>query len=124
MKKKVIYYEDDKNVCQVKDFINSLDSKFKTKVFSRITLLQERWQELRRPYVDFLESGLYELRIVFFGNQVRVIYSYVFKDYIVLLHGFNKTTDEVPKENLLLAKERMHDFQKRVAQGEIKLPKI
>lgn len=124
MKKKAIYYEDDKNTRPVEEFINSLDFKMKTKVFSRITLLQEKWQELRRPYIDFLQDGLYELRVVFFGNQVRVIYTYTFKDYIILLHAFHKRTDEVSQEDILKARERMADFQKRVIQGEIKLPKI
>ncbi len=124
MKKKVIYYEDDKNVRPVEEFVNGLDSKAKIKVLARITLLQEHWQELRRPYVDFLQGGLYELRVVLFGNQVRVIYAYMFKDYIILLHGFNKRTDEVPQEDILKAKERMNDFQKRVVQGKIKLPRI
>jgi len=64
MKKKVIYYEDENNTRPVEEFINSLDFKTKTKVSSRITLLQEKWQELRRPYVDFLQGGLYELRVV------------------------------------------------------------
>ena len=77
MKKKVIYFEDEKNIRPVEEFINSLDFKTKTKVFSRIALLQEKWQELRRPYVDSLQGGLYELRVVLFGNQVRVIYAYM-----------------------------------------------
>jgi len=124
MKKKVIYFEDEKNIRPVEQFINSLDFKTKTKVFSRIALLQEKWQELRRPYVDFLQGGLYELRVVLFGNQVRVIYAYMFKDYIILLHAFPKRTDEVPQEDISKARERMADFQKRVTQGKIKLPKI
>ncbi len=123
MKKKAIYYEDEKGARPVEKFVNGLDSKFKVKVLARFTLLQEHWQELRRPYVDFLQGGLYELRIVFFGNQVRVIYAYMFKDYIVLLHGINKTTDAVPQEDMSIAKDRMHDFQKRVTQGKINLPK-
>jgi len=124
MKKKVMYYEDEKNTRPVEEFINSLDFKTKTKVFSRITLLEKKCQELRRPYVDFLQDGLYELRVVFFGNQVRVIYAYMFKDYIILLHAFHKRTDEVSLQNILKARERMTDFQNRIIQGMIKLPKI
>jgi len=124
MKKKVIYYEDEENVRPVEEFINGLDSKTKIKVSARITLLQEQWQELRRPYVDFLQGGLYELRVVLFGNQVRVIYAYMFKDYIILLHAFHKRSDEVSQEDISKARERMADFQKRVTQEKIKLPKI
>jgi len=124
MKKKAIYYEDEGNSRPVEGFINDLDSKIKAKVLARIEFLEERWQELRRPYVDSLEDGLYELRVIFSGNQVRVIYAYMFKDYIVLLHGIIKKTKEVPREDMLKAKNRMIDFQVRYKEGKIRLPKM
>ncbi len=124
MRKKAIYYEDERNIRPVEEFINELDPKTKAKVLARIEFLEERWQELRRPYVDTLEEGLYELRVIFSGNQVRVIYAYMFKDYIVLLHGIIKKTKEVPREDILKAKNRMDDFQMRYNQGRIKLRRI
>src|SRR4030042_2036913 len=124
MKKKAIYYEDERNSRPVEEFINDLESKIKAKVLARIEFLEEHWQELRRPYVDSLEEGLYELRVIFSGNQIRVIYAYMFKDYIVLLHGIIKKTKEVSREDMLKAKNRMNDFQMRYNQGKIKLPRI
>lgn len=123
MIKKAIYYEDERNNRPVEEFINHLETKVKAKVLARIEFLEESWQELRRPYVDNLREGLYELRVLFSGNQVRVIYAYMFKDYIVLLHGIIKKTKEVPREDLLKAKNRMNDFQIRYNEGKIKLPK-
>jgi len=124
MRKKVIYYEDERNSRPVEEFINDLESKTKAKVLARIEFLEERWQELRRPYVDTLEEGLYELRVIFSGNQVRVIYAYMFKDYIILLHGIIKKTKEVPRDDMLKAKNRMNDFQARYKEGKIRLPRI
>ncbi|MFH0790126.1 MAG: type II toxin-antitoxin system RelE/ParE family toxin, partial [Candidatus Omnitrophota bacterium] len=124
MRKKAIYYEDERNSRPVEEFINELESKTKAKVLARIEFLEERWQELRRPYVDTLEEGLYELRVIFSGHQVRVIYAYMFKDYIVLLHGIIKKTKEVPREDMLKAKKRMNDFQARYTESKIKLPQI
>jgi len=124
MKKKAIYYEDERNNRPVEDFINELEIKVKAKVLARIAFLEECWQELRRPFVDTLKDGLYELRVIFSGNQVRVIYAYMFKDYIVLLHGIIKKTNEVPREDMLKAKNRMNDFQARYDQGKIKLPRV
>jgi len=98
MKKKIIFYEDEENYRPVEEFLDELDSKTRKKVGARIELLGNHWAELRRPYVDYLQNGLYELRVVHFGKQARVIYAYMFKDYIVLLHGFNKCTDDVPPE--------------------------
>ena len=124
MRKKAIYYEDERNSRPVEDFINDLESKTKAKVLARIEFLEERWQELRRPYVDALQDGLYELRVIFSGNQVRVIYAYMFKDYIVLLHSIIKKTKEVPQDDMLKAKNRMNDFQVRYKEGKIKLARI
>ncbi len=124
MRKKAIYYEDERNSRPVEEFINDLESKTKAKVLARIEFLEERWQELRRPYVDTLEEGLYELRVIFSGNQVRVIYAYMFKDYIILLHGIIKKTKEVPRDDMLKAKNRMNDFQARYKEGKIRLPRI
>ncbi|MFH1127923.1 MAG: type II toxin-antitoxin system RelE/ParE family toxin [Candidatus Omnitrophota bacterium] len=123
MRKKAIYYEDERNSRPVEEFINDLESKTKAKVLARIEFLEERWQELRRPYVDTLEEGLYELRVILSGNQVRVIYTYMFKDYIVLLHGIIKKTKEIPRDDMLKAKNRMNDFQMRYKEGKIKLPR-
>ena len=124
MRKKAIYYENERNNRPVEEFINDLEFKTKAKVLARIEFLEERWQELRRPYVDTLKEGLYELRVIFSGNQVRVIYAYMFKDYIILLHGIIKKTKEVPQEDMLKAKNRMNDFQMRYKEGKIKLPRI
>ena len=124
MKKKAIYYEDDRNSRPVEEFINSFISKTKAKILARIIYLESHWQELRRPYVDTLTEGLYELRVIYSGNQIRVIYAYMFKDYIVLLHGFIKKTGAVSQEDMLKAKNRMCDFQIRYNKGKIKLPGI
>lgn len=122
--KKAIYYEDERNIRPVEEFINNLDLKAKAKILARIEFLEEHWQELRRPYVDSLGGGLYELRVIFSGNQVRVLYAYMFKDYIVLLHGFVKKTQVVPTNEILKAKNRMNNFQANYNAGKIKLPKI
>lgn len=122
--KKVIYYEDEENNRPAEDFINGLDIKTKAKVLARIEFLGEHWQELRRPYVDSLGGGLCELRVISSGNQVRIIYAYMFKDYIVLLHGIIKKTKEILKNDKLKARNRMIDFQIRYNKGKIRLPKI
>ena len=124
MRKKAIYYEDERNSRPVEEFINGLEFKTKAKVLARIEFLEERWQELRRPYVDTLEEGLYEIRVIFSGNQIRVIYAYMFKDYIVLLHGIIKKTKKVPRDDMLKANNRMNDFQMRFNKGRIKLHRI
>lgn len=74
MKKKVIYYENINGERPVEEFINNLDVKIKAKLLARIQYFEEHWHELRRPYVDLVEDGIYELRVQFAKNKIRVIY--------------------------------------------------
>ncbi len=90
MCKKPIYYENRKGEKPVKAFINNLSEDTKGKILARVEFLGDHWQELKRPYVDYLGNKIYELRIQFAKRKIRVIYAYMFKDYIVLLHGIMK----------------------------------
>ena len=120
MEKKVIYYEN-KGRKYVKEFIDELNDKIKGKVLARIEYVGQHWHELGRPYIDYLEDGLYEIRIPFAHNQIRVLYAYMFRNYIVLLHVIKKKTKKVPENDKLRAEKRKIDFQLRYNEGRIKL---
>lgn len=121
MCKKPIYYENRKGEKPVKTFINNLSEDTKGKILARVEYLGEHWQELKRPYVDYLGNKIYELRIQFAKGKIRVIYAYMFKDYIVLLHGIMKKTAKVPERDKTKAIKRMKDFQAQYNDGLIKL---
>ena len=121
MIKKAIYYEDFKGRKHVKDFINRFEEKTRAKILARIEFLEEHWFEARRPFIDKIDRDLYELRVEFAWNNIRVLYAYMFKDYIVLLHGFVKKTDKIPETDKQKARTRMIDFQVRYSEGNIKL---
>ena len=121
MVKKAIYYEDARGRQQVKEFIDEFDDKTKGKILARIEFLAEHWYEVRRPLVDKIEKNLYELRVDFAWNSVRIIYAYMFKNHIVLLHGFRKKTDRIREGDKLMARKRMLDFQMRYNEGRIRL---
>lgn len=124
MTKKPIFYETNKGDRPVETFLNNFEDKVKAKIVARIEFLGEHWQELRRPYVDIIEEDLYELRVQFGKDKVRVIYAYMFKDYIVLLHGFIKRTGKIPENDKLLARKRMIDFQIQYNEGRVRLKQV
>ncbi|MFH0935764.1 MAG: hypothetical protein V1828_02755 [Candidatus Omnitrophota bacterium] len=43
MRKKAIYYEDERNIRPVEKFINGLGSKVRAKVLARVAFLEEHW---------------------------------------------------------------------------------
>lgn len=120
--KKAIFYIDEEGYSPVEEFLDRLDESAKAKITARIEFLGKYWHQVRRPLVDYLEDGLYELRVQFAKDRVRVIYAYMFKNYIVLLHGIIKRTAKVPENDKSIAKQRRIHFEKFVKEGRVKLP--
>lgn len=116
----VVYYESSDRKCPVIDFIDSRSKRNQAKILSLISFLEEKGPILPRPYADSLEDGIHELRIKLSGNQVRILYFFCYKEYIILTHAFTKTTDKVPKSEIKKAKKYRDDFLKRYKKGQLK----
>lgn len=109
----VIYYETIDGKSPVEDYISSKNENNRAKILSLISFLEEKGPILPRPYADLLEDGIHELRIKLSGDQVRILYFFCFKDFIVLTHGFVKTTKLVPISEIKRAKKYRDDFLSR-----------
>jgi len=116
----VIYYETNEGKCPVSDFIDSRSKRNQAKVLSLISFLEENGPTLPRPYADLLEDGIHELRIKLSGDQIRVLYFFCYKDFIILTHAFNKTTDKVPNPEINKAKKYREDFLKRFKEIQLR----
>lgn len=114
----VIYYETKTGKCPVQGFINSRKEKNQVKIINQIELLEDFGPQLPRPYADLLQDGIHELRIKLSGNQFRVLYFFIYRNYIVLTHAFNKTTSKVPKPEIKKAKSARKDFMGRYKSVE------
>jgi hypothetical protein len=110
---KVIYYESADGRCPIMDFIESRKKENQAKVLALIKLLQEKGPNLPRPYADLLEDGIHELRIKLSGDQIRFLYFFCFRDFIVITNAFNKTTNKVPQSEINEAKKYRDDFLER-----------
>ena len=60
-----------------------------------IELLAANGHELRRPYADYVDKGIYELRPTVKHVQYRILYCFVGKSIVLLTHGLIKT-DKIP----------------------------
>ena len=116
-RKRIVYYIDGKGRNAVWEFITALPGLERGKCFEYIAYLEEMGEAVRRPVGDYLGSKLYELR----PKQTRLIYFFMLKDDVVLVHAFRKKTNEIPKGELKLAMKRMNDFMLRYEKGEIRL---
>ncbi len=110
---KVIYYETKDGKCPVIDFVESRSKRNQAKTLGLFALLQKKGPLLPRPYADLLEDGIHELRLKLSGGQVRVLYFFCYKKYIVLTHSFIKSTKRVPKAEIKKAEGFREDFLER-----------
>jgi len=107
MKWEVNYYKDKNGKKPVEEWINTLDTKLKVKIFRLFELLEEFNINLKAPYVKPLEDKLYEIRVKDSKGIYRIIYfSYTNRQFI-MLNGFMKKTQKTPKKEIELAKKRM-----------------
>jgi len=103
---KVIYYEDENSCFEVMEFIEKRMKNKQVKIFSWLSLLEERGPELPQPYSDLLKDGIHELRIKLSGKQTWILYFFCFKKFIVLTNVFIKTIDTAPEKAVSKANER------------------
>jgi len=96
----VEFYPDSDGSCELTDWIMKLKVSQRDKVIAWIDKLQEKGPLLPRPYADILRDGIHELRIKVSGNQVRILYFFVYKNRIVVTHSFYKNVSKVPEKEI------------------------
>jgi phage-related protein len=109
----ILYFEDPKRYSQVFEFIENWEKREKAKILAWLEQLENQGPNLPRPCADLLEDGIHELRMKLSGNQVRVLYFFCFRDFIILTNVFIKTTDKVPKNEIQIARKCRAGFLAR-----------
>jgi protein of hypothetical function DUF891 len=118
MKFTVEFYEKENGEIPVINFIDSLEPKMGAKVLSLIEILEEKGNQLRLPYSECLEDGIFELRCKFGSDITRTLYFFYEGANIILTNGFVKKTQKTPAQEIKLAKLRRADYLSR--KGKLK----
>ncbi len=93
----ILYCDESEQPCPVTEFIDRCAPKHQVKILRFLSLLEEMGPTLPRPYADTLHDGIHELRVKLSGDQIRLLYFFCYQKFIILYHGFVKTTDRVPE---------------------------
>ena len=104
----VLYRESDGSV-PLRDWLDHLPLKVQGKCFVMLTQLKELGNELRRPAADYLQDGIYELRVRFGNTNYRMLYFFAGRQVVVVSHGLTKE-QRVPNRDIALAGERRQAF--------------
>jgi len=92
----ILFCDEDDKYCTISEFLKSLPQEGQIKVFKFLELLSKNGPQLRRPYSDILYDGIHELRLRVGKIYARILYFFVFGNFIILQSGFKKKTDRTP----------------------------
>ena len=108
------FYESADGQVPVRDFLDGLDIKMRQKMLRSIMALQEMGYSLRMPLSEFLEDGIFEVRVIVGKDSSRVLYFFLEEKRIVFTNGFKKKTQKAPKREIETAIRYRADYIKRV----------
>ena len=104
------FYATEEGKEPVVEFLDSLDNKMAAKLVGLMEVLEEKGTELRMPYSEHLEDGIFELRCKQGSNITRALYFFYIGKKIVVTNGFVKKTQKTPPNELKIAKTRRDDW--------------
>lgn len=84
-------------------------TKARVKILKLIQRLKDAGHELRRPAVDYLRDGIYELRIRHERINYRVLYFFSGQNAVVITGGLTKE-DSVPETEIKRAVDCKEQF--------------
>ena|SRR5258708_37543573 len=90
-----------------KEWLRALRKEVRGQIGSNIAKVQRMWP-VSRPLVGGLGMGLYEVRTAFDKNEYRVFFC-IEGSTMIILHGFQKKTQQTPAGELRLARQRQKD---------------
>ncbi len=94
----------------MREWLQFLSKKEKKLIGEDIKTVQFGWP-LGMPLVRKLIPGIWEIRTQLDNKISRVLFT-IYENHCVLLHGFIKKTQKIPKQDLDLAIQRMKQVKK------------
>lgn len=110
---KVVFFQDADGEAPVANWLGDLlktNEKAWAHCRARIELLAQLGHELRRPAVDYLRDGIYELRAKQGHIQYRILYFFHERQVAILAHNLTKE-DSIPPVEIERAIKRKKLFE-------------
>lgn len=113
----VEFYVEDSGHVPVDAFLGELDAKTHARFLWSIEQLRVRNVSARYPLARQAEGKIWELREESNTNIYRILYFFFTGRRIVLLHGFTKKSQKLPRQELEIAQRRLARFLEREGGG-------
>jgi phage-related protein len=92
------------------EWFEILPGKVIQKCLVKLSRLEEKGHDIRRPEADYLRDGIYELRASYQGVHYRMLYFFHARTAVVVSHGLAKER-AVPSREIALALKRREKFE-------------
>lgn len=116
---RTVYYKSASGSAPVREFIEEQDARTQAAIRSDLVRLRRFNVRLGAPYVRKLAGReFWELRTRVDGEAYRTFYFAYSGRKFVLLHAFQKKSQQTPKKELETAEARMKDYLKRSERSQ------
>lgn len=109
---RVILFREEDGTVPIQAWLDGLAEKAQLRCLAALSQLERLGHELRRPTVENLGSGIYELRVKVQRVNYRMLYFFHGRQAVVVSHGFAKQTTEVPRAEIDRAIQRKSAFER------------
>ena len=103
------FYEKINGECQVRDYLRAQNKRVRGQAGWLLERLECEGNRLERPTADYLEDGIYELRLIVQREQHRILYFFHGK-IIVATNAFLKKSEKTPQSEIARAKKARVDW--------------
>ncbi len=112
---KVFYYQTERGVSPIEDFLNALPRKARTKCIAYMDMLEEFGFNLPRSFIAKVRGDLWELRPEWAGTEYRFLYFAWVGQRFVILHAITKKAQKLRSKDIEIAESRMMDVRRRIS---------
>jgi phage-related protein len=104
-----VFYQSASGRAPVLEWLRELDARDRKQIGLDLLRVQENWP-IGMPVCKSLGDGLWEVRSGLAGGRIARLMFCLADGEIYVLHGFMKTTQKTPPQDLELARKRMKDI--------------
>ena len=106
----VVFFREENGKVPLIDWLAALPSMARAKCMVRLGRLEELGHELRRPEVEYLRDGIYEVRTKHASVNYRMLYFFHGRTAAIVSHGITKQRAAVPLKEIEKAVQRKIAF--------------
>ena len=110
MKLNIYYHKSNSGREIIYNYMESLDEDTEDKINASLRKFRDDYRFRQEPYCKKITKDIFEIRVKA-KDCYRILYAFLYKDTVVLLHIFKKKTNKIFRKDLKLAINRLKIYE-------------